>query len=240
MKNFIFKALMVLFSIFTVQNTFACINCNKEINEAIFNSAFYPNLFVIVSPFIALGVVVAIIARISLKNHNSKVTAYPHHIIRSPVPLSAAATVSGIGIGGFIDGILFHQVLQWHEMISNKMPPVTYITKSVNMFWDGIFHAFTLMVTISGIILLWKVMKRNKIDKSGNLLAGGLILGFGLFNLLEGIADHELLKLHNVREVTPDKEAWNLGFLAVSVFFIVLGFLISRQKKQDDGLYEFL
>jgi uncharacterized membrane protein len=56
---------------------------------------------------------------------------------------------------------------------------------------------------------------------------------------LEGIADHQILKLHNVREVTPDKQAWNLGFLAFSVVLVILGFLISRHKKQRDVMYQF-
>lgn len=239
MKDSILKTFLILFPVFFSKNAFACINCNKEISQAIFNSTFYPNLFVILSPFIALAIVVAIISWVSIKNHKSKVKSYPHHKLLSPVPLTAAATVLGIGIGGFIDGILFHQILQWHEMISNKIPPVTYITKSVNMFWDGIFHAFTLLVTITGIVLLWKLLKRNNIDTSGNLLVGGLISGFGLFNVLEGIADHHILKLHNVREVTPHKEVWNLGFLGVSVVLVILGLLISRQKKQPDGLFHF-
>ena len=237
MKPLISKATLLLLMVFLRQNVFAGINCNKDIKQAIFNSTFYPNLFVILLPFIALAIVVSIISWISTKNHISKVRASPHQELLSPVPLTAAATVLGIGIGGFIDGILFHQILQWHEMISNKIPPVTYITKSVNMFWDGIFHAFTLLVTITGIILLWKLLKRKNIDHSGNLLIGGLLLGFGLFNLLEGIADHELLKLHNVREVTADKEVWNFSFLAISVILIILGLMISRQKKQDDGVY---
>ena len=145
--------------------------------------------------------------------------------------------VLGIGIGGFIDGIVFHQILQWHEMLSNKISSTTYIGKSVNMFWDGIFHSFTLMVTITGIVLLWKLLHRKDIDRSGNLLSGGLILGWGLFNLLEGIADHQVLKLHNVREVSADKDLWNYGFLAFAVVLIVLGFIISKQNKNDDDKY---
>lgn len=236
MKNVFLKSSAIFFT----QNAFACINCNREINEAIFNSTFYPNLFVILSPFLALAVVVAVLSAISVKKHTARRIAYPQQKLLNPVPLTAAATVLGIGIGGFIDGIVFHQILQWHEMISNKIPPVTYIAKSVNMFWDGIFHAFTLMVTITGIILLWKLFKRKNIDHAGNLLAGGIVLGFGLFNLLEGIADHQLLKLHNVREAAPDKQAWNLGFLAFSVFLIILGFFVSRYKKQEETVPPFL
>lgn len=234
MKNFITRAFIFFFLTLSAKNTFACINCNKEIKEAIFDSTFYPNLFVILLPFLALAVAVAVISAISVKKYRTRIMANPDQKFLSPVPLTAAATVLGIGIGGFIDGIVFHQILQWHEMISNKIPPVTYITKSVNMFWDGIFHAFTLMVTLTGVILLWKLLKRKEIDHSGNFFAGGLISGFGLFNLLEGIADHQVLKLHNVREVTPDKQAWNLGFLAFSIVLIILGLLISKQKKHYD------
>lgn len=233
MKSIIIKAFIIFTASLPSQNVSACINCNKEINQAIFNSTFYPNLFVILLPFAALAIVVALIAGISTKRYKTKVTASGYTLL-SPVPLTAAATVLGIGIGGFIDGIVFHQILQWHEMISNKIPPITYITKSVNMFWDGIFHAFTLLVTITGIILLWKLSRRRDVDHSGNLLAGGILFGFGLFNLLEGIADHQVLKLHNVREVTSNVQAWNIGFLVFSLILIIIGTLISRQRKRND------
>lgn len=237
MKKQLQKLLLCILLVCTFQQSEACVNCNREIREAIFNSTFYPNLFAILSPFIALGIVTVIISFISTRNHKAKVAFMPDHKILSPVPLTAAATVVGIGIGGFIDGILLHQILQWHEMISNKIPPTTYVAKSVNMFWDGIFHAFTLIVTMVGVVLLWNLLKRKDIDRSGNLLVGGLMLGWGIFNLLEGIADHQLLKLHNVREVTDNKEFWNYGFLGFSVLLIVVGLLIVKQRKADDGVY---
>lgn len=87
-----------------------------------------------------------------------------------PVPLSLAATITGIGMGGFVDGIFLHQILQVHEMLSNKISALDYIGKSVNMFWDGIFHAFCFIVVLIGIILLWKLLKRKDVDHSGNCL----------------------------------------------------------------------
>jgi uncharacterized membrane protein len=125
----------------------------------------------------------------------------------SPVPLLTASLVAGIGFGGFIDGILLHQILQWHEMISNRLPPVDFVSKSVNMFWDGVFHAFTLIYAVTGLGLVWKAMSRPANLKSGRLLLGGLLMGWGIFNLGEGILDHHLLKLHNVREITTSKDA---------------------------------
>ncbi|HEX8356232.1 MAG TPA: DUF2243 domain-containing protein, partial [Segetibacter sp.] len=64
-----------------------------------------------------------------------------------------------------------------------------------------------------------------------------LILGWGLFNLLEGIADHQVLKLHNVREVSANKDLWNYGFLAFAIVLIVLGSIIAKQNKNDDDKY---
>ena len=143
--------------------------------------------------------------------------------------------VLGIGIGGFIDGIVFHQMLQWHEMISNKIPPITLEAKSVNMFWDGIFHAFNLLVVVTGLLLMWKLLKQQNIDKSGNLLFGGLLLGWGLFNIVEGIIDHQLLKLHNVRDVVSNIDLWNYGFLVISVVIIALGYFVVYMKPGKEG-----
>jgi uncharacterized membrane protein len=181
------------------------------------------------SPFLILAIVVAILTVISMRSYN--LTPADKTTKASPVPLTSASIILGIGLGGFADGIVFHQLLQWHEMISNKLPPITLIAKSVNMFWDGVFHAFCLIVVIVGIVMLWRLLFRKDIERSGKLLGGGLLLGWGLFNLLEGIADHQVLKLHNVREVTADVNTWNIAFLAVSVVLIIVGFMLTRAHK---------
>lgn len=150
----------------------------------------------------------------------------------SPVPLTTASVILGIGIGGFIDGIVLHQILQWHEMLSAKIPPTDYVGKSVNMFWDGVFHFFTLVVTFVGIVLLWKLLHRKDVNRSGYLFGGGLVTGWGLFNLIEGVIDHQILKLHNVREVVANPEAYNLGFLGFSVALLAGGWVLMRRGSR--------
>ena len=54
-----------------------------------------------------------------------------------------AGILIGIGMGGFVDGIALHQIAQWHNMLSNVVPPHTMETMRVNMTWDGLFHALT-------------------------------------------------------------------------------------------------
>ena len=36
--------------------------------------------------------------------------------------LLMAGVLFGLGLGGFFDGIVFHQILQWHHMVSVRYP----------------------------------------------------------------------------------------------------------------------
>ena len=212
----------------------ACITCNKEIQDGIWNSQFYPNLAVMLSAFFVLAIIVGILATISTRKHKAKLAAHPSALLLSPAPLSTASMVLGIGLGGFADGIVLHQILQWHEMLSAKIPSTDYVGKSVNMFWDGIFHAFCLLVTLIGIILLWRLLKRKDINRSGKLLAGGMLMGWGLFNVGDGLIDHQVLGLHHVRP-GPGQLGWDLGFLALGAAMAVAGFALSRKSSRGDG-----
>lgn len=213
-------------------STFACPFCNKKIADGIYHSQFYPNLFTMLSAFIVLAVVVAVLTAITAKRHRAKVAAGSNKQILSPVPLTTASMVVGLGIGGFIDGIVLHQILQVHEMLSNKIPATEYIGKSINMFWDGIFHFFCMVVVLIGIILMWKLLYRKDVDRSGKLFGGGLLLGWGVFNIVEGIIDHQILKLHNVIELVADHDIANFAFLGVSVVMIIIGYaLVNSENK---------
>ena len=152
---------------------------------------------------------------------------------RGSTAAAAAGVLIGIGMGGFVDGIVLHQILQWHNMLSNWIPPTSMDAMRINMLWDGIFHAFVWLVTFTGILMLWRAARQGKAIPSGRALAGQLLLGWGLFNLIEGIIDHQILQTHYVREV-PEYQIYNLTFLAIGgVLFIVLGWLLMRNAQQD-------
>ena len=69
--------------------------------------------------------------------------------------LIAAGLVLGVGLGGFVDGIVLHQLLQLHHMVSHRRSPTTIAGLEVNTFWDGVFHAFSWVAVAVGIGLLW-------------------------------------------------------------------------------------
>src|SRR5262249_34392021 len=108
-------------------------------------------------------------------------------------PMVSAGLLLGTGLGGFVDGIGLHQILQWHNMLSSKLPPTNLVDMKVNMVWDGFFHAATWTFTIMGLILLFRAGRRDDVPWSGRVVLGAMILGWGLFNFVEGIIDHQIL-----------------------------------------------
>ena len=150
---------------------------------------------------------------------------------RNDKSATAAATLLGIGLGGFVDGIALHQILQWHNMVSNWYPPTTMETMMFNMTWDGIFHAAVWFITFIGVLMLWSAAYKRQPIPALTKFIGAMIFGWGLFNLVEGVIDHQLLAVHYVRQV-PNYTVYNLTFLAIAgVGFILMGWLMMRRNK---------
>jgi uncharacterized membrane protein len=119
------------------------------------------------------------------------------------------------------------------------LPPDNLVAAKVNMYWDGVFHAAVWVLTAVGLRLLWGAARRPEVPWSGATFAGGLALGWGLFNLIEGIIDHQLLGLHHVREYVADKQPWDLAFLAFGALLLLLGALLiwgGRPRFRPRGL----
>lgn len=157
-----------------------------------------------------------------------------HSQKNTPAPLVIAGTFLGIGMGGFVDGILFHQILQLHAMVSAVVPKTSIPNLEINMFWDGMFHALTWVMTAIGIMLLWKAARRADVPWLGKIMVGALFLGWGLFNLVEGIIDHYLLNLHHVYEARG-QSIFDLLFLASGVIFIAVGWIAVRAQAKTIG-----
>lgn len=145
--------------------------------------------------------------------------------------LVTTALVLGVGLGGFIDGIVLHQILQWHHMVSDTRYQSTSLRNlEINTFADGLFHVVTLALVIVGLLMLWRQGRRHPGDWPLGVLVGGLFAGWGTFNLVEGIVDHQILGIHHVREGSPGYElAWDLGFLAFGATLTVVGWIIIKR-----------
>lgn len=146
--------------------------------------------------------------------------------------LIAAGTLLGAGLGGFIDGIVFHQILQLHSLLSSIVEPVDVVTTKYNVVWDGFYHAFTWLVTVSGIGLLWRAGLKSNVPWSTRTFVGSLVLGWGLFNLVEGVIDHHILGLHHVRPGT-NEVAWDIAFLVAGALLVAAGSMLIRAGRAD-------
>ena len=140
-----------------------------------------------------------------------------------------AGLLLGLGLGGFVDGILLHQMLQWHNMLSARIPPTSMEAMRTNMIADGWFHAGVLLLTLAGVLLLWSAGRHPVALPPLRYLVGLLFGGGGVFNLVEGAIDHHLLELHHVRDVPAHIPAYDYIFLLVGGFgFLGLGWLLTR------------
>ena len=122
--------------------------------------------------------------------------------VRGSLPPRTSGLLFGLGLGGFLDGIVLHQILQWHHMVSAETAPTTLAGLETNTLADGFFHLAT-----------W----------------GCVLAGWGLFNLVEGLVDHQLLGVHHVRDDLGAPLSWDLGFLASGVLLVAGGLALHRR-----------
>ena len=145
----------------------------------------------------------------------------------SAQPLISAGLLLGIGMGGFIDGIALHQILQLHGMLTAVRPKVTLADAEINMFWDGLFHLLTWTVTALGIAALFRAGGRTDVVWSGRALFGAMLAGWGLFNFVEGIIDHYLLGIHHVVEAAG-LSMFDHAFVLSGVLFAAVGWMMTK------------
>lgn len=117
--------------------------------------------------------------------------------------------VLGLGLGGFFDGILLHQILQWHHLLS-LVPEVGDLRALV--LWDGVFHAAMYALAGLGLWGLWRAHRAGRMP-GGRALLGALLLGFGLWHALDGVLSHWVLGLHRIRIDSANPLAWDIGWL---------------------------
>ncbi|HYO38441.1 MAG TPA: DUF2243 domain-containing protein [Nocardioidaceae bacterium] len=153
--------------------------------------------------------------------------------------LTLPGVLLGVGLGGFVDGIVLHQMLQWHHLLSGTdhdrvgipfYPVDTVAGLEMNTLWDGVFHAVAWMSVLAGLVVLASRTRRAAPwSWTSRALWGAVLVGWGLFNLVEGIVDHHLLGIHHVRS-GPHETWYDLGFLALGALLVLAGRRLARTE----------
>jgi uncharacterized membrane protein len=143
-----------------------------------------------------------------------------------------AGLVLGVALSMLFDGIVLHQLLQWHHVVSHVAPIPGMENLEPRTFFDGVFHAFAYVVLVVGILLLWHLARVAEPMRVGRMLFGFVLIGFGGFNMVESIVNHWILQLHHVRDGV---ESWwiydGLFFLFGGALIAAIGWLIVRSVR---------
>ncbi|MEU1090856.1 DUF2243 domain-containing protein [Streptomyces sp. NPDC005892] len=160
-----------------------------------------------------------------------------------PTSIRLPGILLGVGLGGFVDGILLHQILQWHHMLTSTYDdrigvkyysPNTVSGLRMNTVWDGIFHAVCWLAVLGGLAVLYgRVTHGRRRVWSSRVLWGWVLAGWGLFNIVEGLLDHQILGIHHVHG-GPHRVWWDMGFLLLGAVLLAGGYLLQRSGLPFD------
>jgi uncharacterized membrane protein len=153
-----------------------------------------------------------------------------------PRQLWIGGLLLGLGLGGFFDGVVFHQLLQWHHLICSTATcqPTSIADLQRKTFADGLFHAACWVMSAAGATMLGYA---PRVDHSGRATLGMMLVGWGVFNLVEGTIDHLVLGIHHVRP-GPHQTIWDIAFLIWGALFVIVGWKMSRAIHQPGRQFQ--
>jgi uncharacterized membrane protein len=144
-------------------------------------------------------------------------------------PPLGPALVLGFGLGMFIDGIVLHQLLQWHHLVTEYESADSVSGLEANTFWDGVFHSAAWLVTAVGVALLWRARSAGRGLWPLGALVGPALIGWGAFHVVDQLVFHLALGAHHIRQV-EDYQLYDWGFFAIGLGFIAAGLAITRRE----------
>jgi len=121
----------------------------------------------------------------------------------------------------FVDETVFHQLLHWHHFYDRSTPDVGLVS-------DGLFHAFGFVAVVSGLFLLSDLRRRRSLVV--RRWVGGVLLGAGAFQLYDGLVQHKVFGLHQIRygvDLLPYDLTWNV----LAAVLLVAGALLTRARR---------
>lgn len=150
--------------------------------------------------------------------------------------LGRSAALLGFSLGGFFDGILLHQILQWHHLLSDVQADGLQDLR-LQVLADGIFHLVMYLIAVVALVGLWRA--RRAIGESGaaSLVAGSALVGFGAWHIVDAVLSHWLTGIHRVRGDAPDPLFWDLLWLGLfGLLPVLVGMWLRRRPPPGSGL----
>lgn len=146
-----------------------------------------------------------------------------------------AGFLLGFSLGGFFDGILLHQVLQWHHLLSNVQAAALQDIRA-QMLADGLFHVLMYFIAAWALWLLWKARAMYSAPGADRVLWAQALIGFGVWHIVDSVFSHWITGIHRIRVDSPNPLFWDLlWFFVFGVVPLVMGWLLHRSSGSDGG-----
>jgi uncharacterized membrane protein len=135
--------------------------------------------------------------------------------------LMVSGLLLGAGAMGAVDEIVFHQLLHWHHFYDRA-------SGAAGLVSDGLLHAATWSATVAGLALLADVRRRRAFAPMR--WWGAVLVGAGGFQLWDGVVDHKVLRVHQVR-YGVDLAGYDLAWIAAAVVLLAAGAVLLRRDR---------
>jgi uncharacterized membrane protein len=140
----------------------------------------------------------------------------------------------GVGVAGFIDETVFHQLLHWHHFYDKSTPAVGLVS-------DGFFHAGSWLCIVIGLFLYADLARRRATVPKR--VWAGVLIGWGGFQVYDGLVQHKVLHLHQIRyhvPLLPYDLLWNIsGAIGIVIGIILLlgARSVADRRAADSSLH---
>lgn len=143
------------------------------------------------------------------------------------------ALLLGIALGGFFDGILLHQILQWHHLLSAVDAVRDMRTQLIA---DGAFHALMYLIAAFALYRLWSRRSAVAAPGASAVLWGNALIGFGAWHVADAVLSHWITGIHRIRMDAANPLLWDLAwFLVFGVLPALLGMWLPRRAGPGGG-----
>jgi uncharacterized membrane protein len=134
------------------------------------------------------------------------------------------AALIGFGVMAAVDEIIFHQILAWHHFYDRA-------TDAVGLMSDGLLHAAELVMIVAGLFMFADLRRRHTL--APRAAWAGAFLGLGGFQLFDGIVDHKLLKLHQIRYGVEHLLPYDLAWNGAAVLLLAIGAVLAARSRHE-------
>ncbi len=146
--------------------------------------------------------------------------AHQQHI--NPSRSLWVAFLIGASLMAAIDEIVFHQLLGWHHFYDRATP-------AIGLLSDGLLHAAELVGLVAGFFLFADLRRSHSL--APHRAWAGFFLGMGSFQIFDGIVDHKLLRVHQIRYGVDNLFIYDLLWNLSGLVLLLIGVWLLVQAR---------